>query len=104
CELCAAGHARSDDGECLPTVLVMGGGTVPGNGQSSGDDGSAGAPGGQGSASCDDIGCGEHGRCMEMSGQVYCLCSPEYTGKVCESCAAGHFRDSQDACKPVEKC
>ncbi|XP_076353896.1 uncharacterized protein LOC143248885 isoform X2 [Tachypleus tridentatus] len=45
--------------------------------------------------------CSEPGMvaCTRMHGTVECTCFPGYTGKWCESCSSGYYRDEKE-CKP----
>jgi CubicO group peptidase (beta-lactamase class C family) len=41
-------------------------------------------------ASCDELDCGDHGRCIEGEGLALCDCDDGYVGEACTGCAPGY--------------
>ena len=118
CELCAAGHERNPRGECVATVLVQGlsmqpGTAVPADGSGENSDSGSNqnhdgsnqhdAGSDQNGMACQDIDCGEHGRCVDDRTLAVCSCDDGYQGDACDACADG-FHDSSGACVPNQAC
>jgi hypothetical protein len=108
CELCAQGHGRSTEGECLPSVLVMGGGQ-PGTAQPAPGEPDTEHPApsepGQGSG-CLPTSCtsDSHGSCSVNAGVATCACNNGYAGDACERCADDYHGDPSGACVPDQTC
>lgn len=108
CTLCANGHGRDDDGDCLPLVLGSGGKPIgppddPGQDDGHAPDGGVPDPGSAPPSACEQDTCRGHGSCDEIGADVRCLCEAGYTGARCESCGPGYAR-SGDECQPIESC
>jgi hypothetical protein len=79
CNLCIAGYAANEFGECLQLVIWQG---MP-------DGGAQSLP-----RRCAQDTCKGHGQCSEAEGRLSCACFPGYQGTRCDVCAPGYVSRS----------
>jgi beta-lactamase superfamily II metal-dependent hydrolase len=122
CERCAAGYHEDGSSNCLPDEYC-GPNTCNGHGECDDSDNKitcscepeykgdhcdecqTGYQDNDGDGSCKpscltaDLGCGDHGQCVDTSGTAVCLCEPAYQGPTCQSCASGYQdNDNNGSC------
>jgi hypothetical protein len=75
CEGCAGGYHRDAFENCVPD-----------------EDCDAGDP------------CGEHGTCVDTTGEIACECDAGFAGEFCDACAPGYHDDGAGGCVVDETC